>query len=312
MSSATAERRRRRTPPRALRASPGRRCPPPAPRRHSHSPSSFAVLRLAPAQRVSRSGGDQGRRPAHARACVLLQDDRIIMLYMGVVSTAASGLACLVPSQRWAAPRTPLLWSLLVVGVGERATARAHSPCPALHPTARMGVGVAWGASVAVSPSEAPHPCRVRRNAVCDMIICLQEMAPPDVKLNTQGRLFPVTGRLVRATHRRNARRLPCPCALLLPQAWPGWATRCAPPMHPAPHDPHWAPTPTPPHNPVPWRTSLPSHAPQQPHARSRPSSAARRRPPLPAFQTLSPRSLPCFFPLRSASRWDCATRPAP
>ncbi len=30
-----------------------------------------------------------------------------------------------------------------------------------------------------------PHPCRVRRNAVCDMIICLPEMAPPDVKLNT-------------------------------------------------------------------------------------------------------------------------------
>ncbi len=35
-------------------------------------------------------------------------------------------------------------------------------------------------------PNEAPHLCRVRRNAVCDMVICLPEMAPPDVKLNTR------------------------------------------------------------------------------------------------------------------------------
>ncbi len=49
-----------------------------------------------------------------------------------------------------------------------------------------MGVGVVGGASVAVSPSEAPHPCRVRGNAVCDTIICLPENGSTRCKLNTR------------------------------------------------------------------------------------------------------------------------------
>ncbi len=79
--------------------------------------------------------------------------------------------APVLPVPPGAARRVPPL----VRAAGQRQQHRAHAA-----PQVRCG-GHALGC-----PVQRPvHPCRVRRNAVCDMIICLPEMAPPDVKLNT-------------------------------------------------------------------------------------------------------------------------------